>query len=49
VRRYIGKGAPPKELVSAAEIIQFVQGTPGGVAYIDETDLKPNLNILLRR
>lgn len=49
VRRYIGKGAPPKELTSAAELIQFVQGTSGGVAYIDETDLKPNLNVLLRR
>lgn len=49
VRRYIGKGAPPKELTSSAEVINFVQSTPGAIGYIDEADLKPGLNVLLRK
>lgn len=49
VRRYIGKGAPPKELNSSAEVINFVQSTPGAIGYIDEGDLKPGLNVLLRK
>jgi hypothetical protein len=49
VRRYIGKGAPPKELTSSAEMINFVQSTPGAIGYIDEADLKPGLNVLLRK
>lgn len=39
VRRYIGKGAPPRELASSAEILSFVQNTPGAIGYIDDTEL----------
>lgn len=49
VRRYIGKGVPPRELASAADVISFVQSTPGALGYIDENDVKPGLNILLRK
>lgn len=49
VRRYIGKGAPPKELTSPGEVINFVQNTPGAIGYIDEADLKPGLNVLLKK
>ncbi|MBI3230101.1 MAG: hypothetical protein HYZ45_07995 [Burkholderiales bacterium] len=49
VRRYIGKGTPPKEFSSSAEIIQFVQNTPGAIGYIDEADAKPGLHILLKK
>lgn len=49
VRRYIGKGAPPKEFASSAEVIHFVQTTPGAIGYIDETDLKLGINVLLRK
>lgn len=49
VRRYIGKGAPPRELASSAEMINFVQSTPGAIGYLDEADLKPGLNVLLKR
>lgn len=48
VRRFIGKGIPPKELSSAAEVISFVQTTPGAIGYIDETELKPDLNVVSR-
>jgi len=49
VRRYIGKGAPPVELAGAAEVISFVQSTPGAVGYIDEAELKPGVNVIARR
>ncbi|MBS4097839.1 MAG: hypothetical protein KGZ83_13490 [Sulfuricella sp.] len=49
VRRYIGKGAPPTELQNAADVIKFVQATPGAVGYIDEAEVKPGINVLLRK
>ena len=48
VRRFIGKGLPPKELSNAAEVINFVQTTPGAIGYIDENELKPDLNVVSR-
>jgi ABC-type phosphate transport system substrate-binding protein len=48
VRRYIGKGAPPAELASDADVIKYVQSTPGAVGYIDEADLKPGMNVIAR-
>jgi hypothetical protein len=49
VRRYIGKGAPPAELASGAEVINYVQSTPGAVGYIDEAELKQGVNVIARR
>ena len=49
VRRYIGKGTPPREMASSAEVIQYVQSTPGAIGYIEDTDLKPSMNVLLRK
>ena len=49
VRRYVGKGAPPPEVASAADVIAYVQRTPGGMGYIDAADLKPGLNVVWRR
>lgn len=48
VRRFIGKGIPPKELSSAAEVIDFVQNTPGAIGYIDDSELRPGLNVVSR-
>ena len=48
VRRHVGKGVPPRELGNSAEVIQFVQNTPGAVGYIDATDLRPGINVLAR-
>lgn len=48
VRRYIGKGASPRELVSSSEVISFVNATPGAIGYIDEVDVRPGLNVLLK-
>lgn len=48
VRKHIGKGTPPHELASAAEVIKFVLATPGGVGYIAAGELQPGLNVVLR-
>lgn len=48
VRRYVGKGTPPGILGSPAEVIDFVRKTPGAIGYVDEGDLRPGLEVLLR-
>jgi len=48
VRRHVGKGTPPREFKSAAEVIEFVQATPGAIGYIPVAALKPGLNVVLR-
>ena len=48
VRKYVGKGTPPRELKSTAEVIGFVQATPGAVGYVAASDLKPGLNVVVR-
>jgi ABC-type phosphate transport system substrate-binding protein len=48
VRRYIGKGASPRELTSSADVINFVKSTPGAIGYIDEADVQPGVNVLLK-
>jgi len=49
VRRFIGKGLPPKEMDSAAAVIEFVQKTPGAIGYVDAAELRPGLNVLARQ
>lgn len=47
VRRYIGKGMPPREFRSAEELISFVQSTPGAIGYVDAAQLKPGANVTI--
>ncbi len=49
VRRYVGKGTPPKEMHSVAEVLGFVSATPGGIAYVDDADLPSGANVVWRR
>ena len=49
VRRYIGKGVPPRELAGPAEVLAHVRSTPGAIGYVDTAQLTPDLNVLLRR
>lgn len=37
VRRYIGKGSPPREFATVREELEFVRATPGAVGYLDES------------
>ncbi|MCA0239672.1 MAG: hypothetical protein LCI02_02345 [Proteobacteria bacterium] len=48
VRRHVGKGTPPRDLRSTAEALEFVQSTPGAVAYVSAGELKPGLHVVAR-
>jgi ABC-type phosphate transport system substrate-binding protein len=48
VRKHIGKGTPPRELKTAAEVMDFVQNTPGALGYVTAAELRPGLNVVLR-
>jgi len=48
VRRHVGKGAPPRELASSAEVIAYVMANPGAVGYIDASELRNGMNVVLR-
>lgn len=37
VRRYIGKGTPPREFDSVEKQLQFLRSTPGAVGYVDDS------------
>jgi ABC-type phosphate transport system substrate-binding protein len=47
-RKYAGLGAAPRELSSSSEIINYVKRTPGAIGYIDESELEPGVNVLMR-
>jgi ABC-type phosphate transport system substrate-binding protein len=47
-RRYRGLGAPPREVPSAAEMINVVKTTPGAIGYVDEADVPAGVTVLLR-
>lgn len=40
VRRFIGKGTPPEELNTEAEIIEFVQNNSGAIGYVDSRNIE---------
>lgn len=48
VRRHVGKGAPPRELASVAEMVDLVNRTPGAVGYVDAAAAMPGLNVICR-
>ncbi|MCK7493334.1 MAG: hypothetical protein MZW92_19435 [Comamonadaceae bacterium] len=48
VRRHVGKGAPPRELATPAEVVDFVQSTPGAIGYIPASELRPGMNVVPR-
>jgi ABC-type phosphate transport system substrate-binding protein len=50
VRRYIGKGSPPREFATVREQLEFVRATPGAVGYLDEgTDNRQGVKTLLKK
>lgn len=46
VRRHVGKGAPPRELASVNELLNFVARTPGAVGYVDAASLRSGVNVI---
>ena len=50
VRRYIGKGTPPKEFDSIQSQLEYLRNTPGAVGYADaDIAAKAGLKTLIRR
>ena len=49
VRRYVGKGTPPLEFNNTDEMIKFIESTAGALGYIDEIDVKENMNVVARK
>ena len=48
VRRYVGKGAPPKEVGSASDVVMHVLHNAGAIGYMEESDVPPGVNIVAR-
>ena len=48
VRRHVGKGVPPREFSSAAEMLDWVQATPGAIGYVDASELRPGSHVVAR-
>lgn len=48
VRKHVGKGTPPRDMRSAAEVIAFVSATPGALGYVSASELRSGLNVVLR-
>ena len=50
VRRYIGKGSPPKEFATVEQQMEFIRATPGAVGYVDSNaEVMPGLKTILKR
>ena len=48
VRKYVGKGASPKEISRSGEVLTYVSSTPGAIGYLDESEIGLGANVLLR-
>ena len=50
VRRYIGKGTPPREFATIEQQLEFLRATPGAVGYVDDgADVSQGLRTLLKK
>ncbi|MBK1718841.1 hypothetical protein [Thiocystis violacea] len=49
VRRYVGKGTPPRELTSAEEVLHYVSETSGAIGYIDASQVGPGVMVVFTR
>lgn len=49
VRRYVGKGVPPREVWPLPDLLLAVANIPGAIAYVDEADVPAGAHIVLRR
>src|SRR5262245_21727438 len=50
VRRYIGKGSPPREFATTQEQLEFLRKTPGAVGYLsDAAQVEQGLKTILKK
>ena len=45
-RKSVGLGKPPQEFHVSADVIGFVNSTPGAIGYIAEADVRPGMNVI---
>ncbi len=45
---FSGKGKPPKEFASDADIISFVSATPGAIGYVDATSVNDKVKVIAK-
>ena len=48
VRKYVGKGISLREFARSADVLNYVATTPGAIGYLEESELVPGVNVLLR-
>ena len=48
VRRYIGKGTPPREIAAASAVVDFVRATPGAIGYVEESEVRAGVKVLAK-
>ncbi len=48
VRKYVGKGTSPREFARSTDVLNYVTTTPGAIGYLEESEVVPGMNILLR-
>lgn len=48
VRRYVGKGTPPRELPTPAALVRYIAKTSGALGYVEESDITPEIRVLFR-
>ena len=48
VRRYIGKGTPPREITGPSAVVDFVRSTPGAIGYVEESDVRAGVKVLAK-
>lgn len=48
VRKYVGKGTSPREFARSTDVLNYVATTPGAIGYLDESEVAPGMNVLLR-
>lgn len=46
VRRHVGKGIPPREFRTPAELLEHVRATPGSIGYLPPADVKPGVAVV---
>lgn len=50
VRRYIGKGSPPREFSTVEQQLEYIRSTPGAVGYVDASlVVTPGLKTILKK
>jgi ABC-type phosphate transport system substrate-binding protein len=48
VRKYVGKGTSPREFARSTDVLNYVATTPGAIGYLEESEVAPGVNVLLR-